>query len=123
MHQLPLLLALAFSGQTAPAESTCPMRVEVRDAGGALMPGATVHDVAGGALVAVTADDGTACVTPARRVTIQVPGFLPAEVASGAGLVKVTLAPAFAADVQVVAERRDARLRDARDADRLRLVN
>lgn len=101
-----------MAGQAAPADAQCPMRVEVRDAGGTVMPGATVHEP-GGTLITVTNADGTACITPPRPVTVQVPGFLPATVPSSVGLVKVALAPAFAADVEVVAERRDARLRDA----------
>ena len=88
------------------------MRVEVRDASGAALPGATVVD-ADGALVTVTSDDGSACVTPARKVRVEMAGFVSTEVAPTAAIVPVVLAPSFRADVEVAAERRDARLRDA----------
>jgi outer membrane receptor for ferrienterochelin and colicins len=113
MLPLPVLLALTIAAQPASPPRPCPMAVEVRDASGTVVPGATVHEVRGGAIIAVTDAGGSACVAPARAVTVELPGFLPAEVPVGTGVIAVTLAPAFTADVQVVADRRDARLRDA----------
>ncbi len=105
-----LLLLLVISGQ--PAANPCPMRLDVRDASGGVMPGASVVAVDGSAIVAVTDASGAACVSPARAVRVEVPGFLPADVAAGPE-VSVVLAPAFTSDVEVAARRRDARLRDA----------
>jgi outer membrane receptor for ferrienterochelin and colicins len=88
------------------------MPLEVRDAAGMVVPGATVA-TARGQVIAVTGADGTACVAPAQPVRVEMPGLGSADVAATAGPVSVVLAPAFSADVEVAAERRDARLRDA----------
>jgi outer membrane receptor for ferrienterochelin and colicins len=107
------LLALSAAAQPAHTAASCPMRVDVSDAGGTALPGATLVDPTGKTLVAVTDTDGSACVAPARAVRVELPGFLPADIPLASGPVPVVLTPAFRADVEVAAERRDARLRDA----------
>ncbi|HTV01812.1 MAG TPA: Plug domain-containing protein, partial [Luteitalea sp.] len=98
------------SDQPGPA---CAVRVEVRDASAAVLPGATLVDPATRAVIAVTDGAGTACVDADRHVRVEVPGFVPVTVTTTTGMPAVVLAPAFQADVEVAAERRDARLRDA----------
>ena len=104
-----LLLALSQSPMTTPP---CPVRLEVTDASGGALPGATVHG-ADGVVVAVTGDDGAACVAQGHAARVELPGFVSTDVPASTGVVRVVLAPAFRADVDVAAERRDARLRDA----------
>lgn len=112
MLTVPLALLLSLTGQPTSTVPPCPMRVEVRDAGGAGLPGATAVDATGTA-VGVTDDAGALCVSPARPVRIELPGFITADVPLTAGTTPIVLVPAFKADVEVAAERRDARLRDA----------
>ena len=112
MITVPLALLLSLTGQPTSTIPPCPMRVEVRDAGGAGLPGATAVDATGTA-VGVTDDAGALCVSPARPVRIELPGFVTADVPLTTGTTPVVLVPAFKADVEVAAERRDARLRDA----------
>ncbi|MGV3516073.1 TonB-dependent receptor plug domain-containing protein, partial [Luteitalea sp.] len=112
MLTLPLTLLLSLTGQPTSTVPPCPMRVEVRDAGGAGLPGATAVDATGTA-VGVTDDAGALCVSPARPVRIELPGFVAADVPLTPGTTPIVLVPAFKADVEVAAERRDARLRDA----------
>ncbi|BCS34002.1 TonB-dependent receptor [Luteitalea sp. TBR-22] len=88
------------------------MSLEVRDAAGAMVPGAAVVSVEGTVLT-VSDADGRACVAPSQRVRVEVPGLGSADVAATTGPVSVVLSPNFSADVEVAAERRDARLRDA----------
>lgn len=103
------LVALLGTQPTA----SCPLPLEVRDAAGAALPGATVTHVGTGALVAVVDDQGRACVETPATLRIELPGFLSVEVVAQPGLPAVVLAPVFRADVEVAGERRDARLRDA----------
>src|SRR6478735_2115052 len=113
-----LFLALSLAAQVVgPAAASCPMRVEVRDGSGAPLPGATFIDGTTSTVVGVSGDDGAVCVNPARKVRVELAGFEASEVlpsaGHSAGVIAVVLAPAFKADVEVAAERRDARLRDA----------
>jgi outer membrane receptor for ferrienterochelin and colicins len=112
MLTVPLALLLSLTGQPTSTVPPCPMRVEVRDPGGAGLPGATAVDATGTA-VGVTDEAGALCVSPARPVRIELPGFVAADVPLATGTTPIVLVPAFKADVEVAAERRDARLRDA----------
>lgn len=112
MLTVPLALLLSLTGQPTSIVPPCPMRVEVRDPGGAGLPGATAVDATGTA-VGVTDEAGALCVSPARPVRIELPGFVAADVPPATGTTPIVLVPAFKADVEVAAERRDARLRDA----------
>lgn len=109
-----LSTALLLSSLVAqPPIPDCAMAVEVRDGGRTPLPGATLLDPAAGAVVGVTDDTGRACLAAPRGVRVELAGFVPVDVPPDEGLVTVTLAPAFTADVEVAGERRDARLRDA----------
>ena len=117
MTSILLSVALSLAGQAGPVAAACPLRVEVRDGSGAALPGATIIDTASSAVVGVVGDDGALCVAPARPVRVELAGFVTADIRPAgqpAGeTATVVLAPAFKADVEVAAERRDARLRDA----------
>ena len=113
MNPLPVLLLLSLSPQPAPPAAACPMRIEARDASGAPLPGATLVTPAGTQALGVTDEQGVACVSPARAVRVELPGFVSADLEATTGTVPVVLVPAFKADVEVAAARRDARLRDA----------
>jgi len=108
---MPSLL-LALSLLTDPIGG-CPVPVEVRDASGAALPGASVLSGVDGALLAIADDTGRACLAASTRVRIELSGFVPVETLAVPGQPPVVLAPAFRADVEVAGERRDARLRDA----------
>src|SRR5688572_1692548 len=113
-----LSLALSLAGQASTNAPACPLRVEVRDGSGAALPGATVVDSASAVVIGVAGEDGVVCVAPARPVRVELGGFVTAEVLPPDGppsvaTTTVVLAPAFRADVEVAAARRDARLRDA----------
>lgn len=96
-----------------PSAVPCPVRVEVQDASGAPLPGATVVSARDGLWLATTDDQGRACLAAATRVRVELPGFETADVLAAPQQRAITLAPAFRADVEVAGERRDARLRDA----------
>ena len=90
----------------------CAMWLEVRDASGTAVPGASVVDPKG-VVIATTDARGVACLPDVAHVRVEMPGFVAAPVSAAAGAVPVVLAPAFRAEVDVAGERRDARLRDA----------
>ena len=107
-----LAVALLMSAANQPA-ATCPIQLDVRDASGSALPGATIVDAATATVIAVTDGAGTVCLDAARRVRIDVPGFVTTTIDAAPGQPPVVLVPAFQSDVEVAAERRDARLRDA----------
>ncbi len=111
MIALLLLAGTALNQPLAPP-TPCAMRVEVHDAAGSPLPGVTLVSADGEALQA-TDDTGVACLPAVAPVRLELPGFVTTDVPAASGAIVVTLAPAFRAEVDVVAARRDARLRDA----------
>ena len=83
MIHLTLLLALLCPRPTGTTDGACPMRVEVRDASGAVLPAQRSSTLRAATLVAVTDADGAACVTPARAVRVERAGLPAGRCASG----------------------------------------
>lgn len=114
MSPLPILFALVVLTPPQPEPAAaCPVALDVRDGSGMALPGAAVVAAEDGRLLTVTDDAGHACLSAATAVRVELPGFVTAAVEARAGVGPVVLAPAFKAEVEVAAERRDARLRDA----------
>ena len=112
MLVLPLLAFASLTLQPGATTAPCAMRLEVRDAAGSALPGAAVVSTEG--LVLQSTDDaGVACLPEPVTVRVELPGFVSMDAPATNGPVSITLAPAFRAEVEVAAERRDARLRDA----------
>ncbi len=112
MFLFPSLIVAALSLQPPSLDDTCPVRLDVRDAAGTALPGAAIVGP-DGTVVRTTDADGVACVDAPSALRVELSGFVATTVEAAIGTVRVTLAPAFHSEVEVAAERRDARLRDA----------
>ena len=110
--QIVTLLSLTLQ-PPGPPRVDCVMRLEVRDAAGAALPGAAVVAPGDDRVLQVTDERGVACLPEPAPVRVDLPGFVTTDVPASTGPVSIVLAPAFRSEVEVAAERRDARLRDA----------